>query len=127
LASSGRAIDQYAWKLRPVLIFAPREGDPDLFRQRTALTGREQGIAERDIVLIEVIGDSVRTVVGPRYSAPAETLRDTFDIDEGQFQLLLLGKDTGVKLRSDKPVPAENLFSLIDSMPMRMQEMRARA
>ena len=39
------------------------------------------------------------------------------------FQLLLLGKDGGVKLRSSN-VSLEDIFSLIDTMPMIRKEMR---
>jgi hypothetical protein len=36
---------------------------------------------------------------------------------------LLIGKDGGVKLRSSEPVSVKDIFGLIDSMPMRRQEM----
>jgi hypothetical protein len=35
----------------------------------------------------------------------------------------LIGKDGTVKLRSAEPVPVKDIFGLIDSMPMRRQEM----
>jgi len=42
------------------------------------------------------------------------------------FQVLLIGKDGGVKLRSSEPVSMKDLFGLIDSMPMRQQEMESK-
>jgi len=44
-------------------------------------------------------------------------------VQAGTFQVLLIGKDGGVKLRSSGPVSMKDLFGLIDSMPMRQQEM----
>ena len=41
-------------------------------------------------------------------------------------QVLLIGKDGGVKLRSTEPVSTDELFALIDSMPMRRREMEER-
>ena len=40
------------------------------------------------------------------------------------FTCMLVGKDGGVKLSSDTPVPAERLSDVIDAMPMRRREMR---
>ena len=39
-------------------------------------------------------------------------------------RILLVGKDGGVKLRSEEPVSIQRIFDLIDSMPMRRREMR---
>ena len=44
-------------------------------------------------------------------------------VSSSGFQLLLLGKDGGVKLRSST-ASLEDVFSLIDTMPMRRREMR---
>jgi hypothetical protein len=47
-------------------------------------------------------------------------------VEDGAFAAVLVGRDGGEKLRSAEPVPAEKLFDLIDAMPMRQREMRAR-
>ena len=44
---------------------------------------------------------------------------------ERQFHVLLLGKDGHLKNRWNAPVAPEEVFSLIDAMPMRQSEMRA--
>ena len=41
--------------------------------------------------------------------------------------MVLIGKDGGEKLRSHEIVSPETLCRLIDSMPMRQEEMRERA
>ena len=46
-----------------------------------------------------------------------------FTVSSLGFQLLLLGKDGGVKLRSSN-VSLEDIFSLIDTMSMIRKEMR---
>jgi hypothetical protein len=53
----------------------------------------------------------------------AEKTRLRFGVRSGHFQALLIGKDGTVKLRSAEPLPAKDIFGLIDSMPMRRQEM----
>ncbi len=39
------------------------------------------------------------------------------------FALVLVGLDGGVKFRSDKPVTPEDIFRIIDRMPMRRVEL----
>ena len=40
------------------------------------------------------------------------------------FEVLLLGKDGLIKTRQSTPVTAEELFRVIDAMPMRAREMK---
>ena len=42
------------------------------------------------------------------------------------FQLVLIGKDGGVKLRKPRPWTVRELNRVIDKMPMRQQEIRQR-
>ena len=50
--------------------------------------------------------------------------RRRYHVTSGSFTVVLLGEDGGEKLRSDKPVKAEELDSLIDRMPTRKLEMQ---
>ena len=52
--------------------------------------------------------------------------RSRFGVEDGAFATVLVGRDGGEKFRSTEPVPAEKLFGLIDAMPMRRREIRAR-
>ena len=104
-------LDQYLWSHRPVLLFAPSERDKAYRLQMKILDAAESGLAERDIRVLSDILDVGRG-----------KLRKTFQIDG--FEIILIGKDGGVKLRSKTPISVEDLFSVIDAMPMRRQEMR---
>jgi hypothetical protein len=53
-------------------------------------------------------------------------IRERLGLKTGTFQVVLIGKDGGVKLRSSEPVSMKDLFGLIDSMPMRQQEMESK-
>lgn len=44
---------------------------------------------------------------------------------EGQFHVSLIGKDGHLKSHWEAPVIPEEVFSMIDAMPMRQSEMRA--
>jgi hypothetical protein len=84
----------------------------------------DSGLNERDVVVISVLKDVVST--RERLTAPvsADDLRDAYDVLPHDFLVVLIGKDGGMKLSQDEPILAADLFALIDSMPMRKQEMR---
>ena len=111
-APSGDPLAPYLWKSRIIVAFARSASDPRLARQSKLFRDMGAGGRERDLVLVEAVG-----------AAPAaEVLRRRFDTGE-PFAAMLIGKDGGEKLRSDQPVGEAELFPLIDSMPMRREEM----
>lgn len=132
----GALMDQYRWKKRPLLVFAPSPEDARYRAQVDSLSQVGEGLADRDMVVIHCLARAdaegryafVETDAGGSFQRHlleqrAQTeLRDRYG-DPG-FQVILVGKDGGVKLRSDQPVAVPRLFSFIDSMPMRRREMQ---
>lgn len=102
------------WKHRVLLVFAAKLSDPDLLRQRALFQVMGADARERDMKLVEVIGHTDRAVA----------LRKRFHLDHQGFHVLLIGKDGGDKLSSSEPIGSGVLSPLIDSMPMRQEEMR---
>jgi len=117
-------MDLYQGRYRPVAISAPSEDSEELRQQRSLFASAVDGLRERDIVLIEAVGQKIATIVGPDCDSSAQDLRAHYGIDASRFSVVLVGKDGGVKLRAEEAVPAEKLFALIDAMPMRQREMR---
>ena len=113
----------YIWLNRPLLVFAPAPGHPLLAAQREALAGQEDGLRDRDMVWIEVAGDTVTVDGRPDGSISADTLRRRYGVRRDQPAVLLVGKDGGVKMRQERPFTTRDLFDTIDAMPMRRQEM----
>lgn len=88
------------------------------------LGGPEAELEDRDLL----IGKFFEDAAGELGEAPVsleETagLREAFDVPEGGFALVLVGKDGGEKFRAHEPVRAREVFDLIDAMPMRRREM----
>ncbi|MAI67049.1 MAG: hypothetical protein CMJ26_04140 [Phycisphaerae bacterium] len=48
-----------------------------------------------------------------------------FGLDENQYEMVLIGKDGGVKRRYSNIVDPQVIFDIIDAMPMRMREMQS--
>jgi len=111
LAPETADLSDYRWENRPVVIFAPSEDDPKFTDALAALHLAQAGLDDRDVI---VLTDTDPSADG--------ALRDKLNA-EG-FTMLLIGKDGGVKLRSNDIILPEELFATIDGMPMRQQEMQ---
>jgi hypothetical protein len=104
---------QMRWERRVLIVAAPSPQDPELDEQRRILDNWTAKRDERDLTVVEIVGDQVR---GAGDSAPA--LHRKFRLP-ATFTAILIGKDGGEKLRSAHPFPAVVLERTIDAMPMR--------
>ena len=119
-------LDRYRWKRRLVLVFAPVKPHPSLVVQRKWLKEAADGLAERDMTVVEVVQDWVYVNGQPTIELNAKALRQEFNASIIEFSVVLIGKDGGEKLRRDEPQTAARLFDVVDAMPMRRHEMRQR-
>ena len=86
---------------------------------------RKHEVDDRDLVVFEILGVRTSKREGIQLDPhTAASLRKRSDISPKAFSLILVGKDGGIKLRKNDPVKLEEIFRLIDSMPMRQDEMR---
>ncbi len=106
-------LDAYRGNARPVIVFG--SDDIPAFREQIAIFNHASvGLRERDIVLVPA-------------NRERQDLRSAYRVSPGEFEVLLVGKDGGVKFRSRKIVPPQQIFRLVDAMPMRRDEMRNRS
>ena len=112
---NSETLDQARWKMRVLIIYAPLGSEEQLARQEELLRSRDRELEERDVAQIVL-----------RSRAEDAKIAARFELPEANFAVLLIGKDGGEKLRSRDVVSPETLFRLIDSMPMRQEEMRQR-
>jgi hypothetical protein len=115
-AAAGTSLEALRWRSRVLVVSAPTAGDAGLKAQRAALGPVRGGLAERDLVVLEAVGDT----------PDALALRTELGLPAGQFRAVLVGKDGGAKLTAREPIPPQKLFSTIDAMPMRRDEMQTR-
>ena len=117
-------MENYLWENRPLVVFAPDSDHPIVAAQRDQLAGQLAALRERDMVVIEALGE--RTAIDGESSAalPADELRQRYRVSSDAAAALLIGKDGGVKLRLPGAISADRLFETIDAMPMRRREMQ---
>ncbi|MCX5641478.1 MAG: DUF4174 domain-containing protein [Planctomycetota bacterium] len=103
-STTGLALPDLAahqWKHRVLIIDTPSMQAAPYLQQISAFDAAAAGLKERDL---EVITQT---------SAPA-------------FRVRLVGKDGGVKLDRSAPMTTDELFTIIDAMPMRQDEVSNR-
>ena len=127
VATAAAASPEYAWKFRPLFVFASDAADPSLVAQERILAEARSGLMERDVVIVWLIGDRVSANLGPAPAETAAALRRRFGVEGQGFRVVLVGKDGDVKREFSAPLSAVGLFGTIDAMPMRKQELRRRA
>jgi hypothetical protein len=117
--------DQFKWKYRLLFLFASDRNDPFFSCLQQEISARKNEVDDRNLVIFEILESGPSrmdtTQIDPRTAA---SLRKHFDLPPKTFMLILLGKDGGIKLKRNDRVKLEEIFSLIDSMPMRKDEMR---
>jgi hypothetical protein len=118
----------HTWKHRLFLVFAPSAEDARYVRQTRLLEGAARdGFAERDLLRGDLFeGEAGTFDGGPVAPEHAAWAWDRYGVEPGRFAAVLVGKDGTVKHHSGEPVGPEDLYALIDQMPMRRREMRER-
>lgn len=120
------ALADLRWVHRPLLLFAPAPSDRELAAQRAALRGLDAELNDREMVLIVVEGAQGALDGRPLSPAAVQRLRARFRPQAGRLTAILVGKDGGEKLRRVGGVSPDEVFRVIDAMPMRQSEMRRR-
>jgi len=110
-------LEQMAWKNRVVILYCPNASDVEYKLQKKWLAEVGKDFMERDLQVIDCVEASLS-------KEDALHLKNRFNYTPHQFCFWLIGKDGEIKLVSNKPVKPERLFGLIDSMPMRRNEMK---
>ena len=117
--------DEVRWEHRLLVITGP--GDSAATQNEVCRAARD-GMLERELIVVDVSQRKTELIAGVREDLPdAASFRSRFDLPENEFQIVLVGKDGGVKERRNELFEVAEVFRIIDAMPMRMQEMQDRS
>lgn len=124
--SGGDFWDQYTWKNRVILVFTPSVQDPLFQAQQKIFEEKAPGLRDRDVVILTLVrGEGISSTETSLSPQLISRLYQQFGVSKTDFTIILRGKDGGEKLRRTSEVlSSEELFSVIDAMPMRQREMR---
>jgi hypothetical protein len=120
-------LQAYRWTHRLLLVFTPNDATESAQSLRAALDREACGLAERDMLVGWFSAMDGGRLGGETISdGIVALLRARLDVAAGEYGVFLIGKDGGVKGRYAETPVLEEIFALIDGMPMRRAEMRSR-
>ena len=121
----GLDLSQFRWKNRLLLLFAPDRSHPPFGRLHQSLGTQKAETLERNLIIFEIL-ESGSSDINSVFLDPtiSQTLREKFEAASGEFMVILIGKDGGIKLKRRERTELKDIFGLIDSMPMRQEEVR---
>lgn len=120
-------LSAYRWQNRLLLIFAPTAELPAYQQYAQELVRQRRGIEDRDLIIFRLF-EKGKSFLKDAPLAPeaAIALRQRFGVGAGGARVVLIGKDGGVKLDQASFPPVADIFGLIDSMPMRREEIKGK-
>ena len=119
-------ISSHKWQDRVLIIFAEEEGGHLLKKQMEMLQSDEEGLEDRKLVIYSVNGSAYRKgIQSDQWISGSDTFRKFIDAGD-KFKVILIGLDGGIKIRQNEVLTLDKLFSTIDAMPMRRNELRVR-
>jgi hypothetical protein len=121
-------LKDYQWKHRLILAFSPSTEDPEYRAFAKEIAVQAEEIIDRDILVFHILETGeIKLGESSLQTGAGDYLRKSFSVSPGTFTVLLIGKDGGVKLQREGGVKLDEIFSLIDTMPMRQREMREKS
>ena len=121
--ASAVTLEDYLWRSRPLLLFAPSSNDPRLVEVLARIDSSRCEFADRDMVVGVVVAEGDSSLDGRRVDADqSRRLGERFAIGPDAFAAVLIGKDGGEKWRADDVPDLEHVYAVIDGMPMRSRE-----
>lgn len=125
-------LGEYRWNNRLVVLYFPKnqESKAALSNLESKIRNTKAQLLDRDMLLFHA-GEwppSRKASYSVDLSAEERAnLRNRLDLEGDTATLVLIGKDGGVKQRQTAPdFSLERMYALIDTMPMRKEEMRSR-
>jgi len=121
-------LSQFQWKNRLLFLFAPNRSHSLFDVLQKSIATQQAEAADRDLLIFEILESGTsRMDTSDLDPQVAQSLRDKFDAPPGRFAIILVGKDGSIKLNRQDQTRLEDIFALIDAMPMRRQEMRQKS
>ena len=110
-------LKEYIWKNRIIVTFSPNKNSTDRSHFLNSIDKNLCEYNSRNIIHIDLLFNE-----NNQEFEKFKSFFEKLSIYPSEFRLILFGKDGEIKLNSRK-TSLEEIFSLIDTMPMRQEEM----
>ncbi len=119
-------ISSHKWKNRVLIILSDEDSRDQLDQQVNILQSDPEGLNDRKLVIYYVKGDTYRKGINANEWVHGSNTFESFKDSEDHFKVILMGLDGGIKINQSEVLSLDELFSTIDAMPMRRNELRTR-
>ena len=111
------------WKNRVLLIMSENPNDPLVKQQASLFSEDVEEMKERKLILLQVFPEFY--LMGGDSAIRRTSAEVYFDYKsvKKNFELVLIGLDGDEKMRRTELIRPDDLYAIIDAMPMRRQEM----
>jgi hypothetical protein len=124
---SAQSLDEHLWKQRVVLIFSPDFQSGKGRDQLSIFKKEKEGLEDRRLIVYQITPEkAVKGTLPIDNPDFIKKMYQRFAVPKNNFMVVLIGLDGGKKLKQSKLLTTEELFAIIDGMPMRRSELRSR-
>lgn len=119
-------LSKHRWENRLILLLETSPAQPETSQQVSLLMSAFEELKERKLVIYLCSPEETKMLFPEEkiVSKDRKSIYSKFKSSEKGFEFCLIGLDGGVKLRKDVPISKEELFAVIDGMPMRRAELK---
>jgi hypothetical protein len=115
---------EYRWENRILLLIADEIENEDVDRQISEIRASTEQLEERKLVTFLLTKEKSYMGYSFEELLSNPSLFKKYKVTQAPFEMVLIGLDGGVKERYTAYQPLEDIFALIDGMPMRRAELR---
>ena len=120
----GQDLSRHEWKHRILLVLTSDTLAPDYQKQLDSIRSDPEGLDERKLFIYRVMPSGYQEgITGGKWIRSPE-FYNSFHQAGNALEVVLIGLDGRVKHRADTLIPLAQIYSWIDAMPMRMEELR---
>ena len=120
-------LSKHQWKNRILVVVFENADQENYLEQIRNLKANQEGLIERKLVIYQVRNQQYKIGLEDHTEWKKITNDDFHKMTKElttDLSVILLGLDGGIKRQESSIFSTNELFRIIDSMPMRMQEMR---
>ena len=119
-------LSEHLWKNRLLIVLSDAK-DSDLVRKQMQTLHKDiHGLEERKLVIYQATKKEYKEGFKSGIWRPSEKLYKKYNKSGNPFYVVLIGLDGSVKLTKSTLLQIDELYSKIDSMPMRKNELNSR-
>ncbi len=124
MQSYGQEIEKNQWKNRVLIILTNDTKNAEYNKQLREFDRELLNFNERKLIVYRVTPASYSIGLKPSVKSISSKLYKNYKKTKSGFEVILIGLDGGTKLRKDSLLTKQELYRLIDSMPMRKNEIK---